>query len=93
MANVLVRNIPTKMHRDLRLRARKNGSSVNAEILSAIGKATEPEEQVGLGTQLQEWKKKYLGDDTDWTFEVIRDKTPAGLVDFSGPEFDLADSE
>jgi antitoxin FitA len=93
MADVLVRNLPTKMHRELKRRAKKNGRSVSAEILAALVAVSEPEGQVGLATQFQEWKKKYLGDDTDWTFEVIRDKTPARYVDFSGPEFELADSE
>jgi antitoxin FitA len=93
MADVLVRNLGEKTHRELRRRAKQNGRSVNAEILAVLQKAAEPEKQVGLGTQLQEWKKKIFGDDVDFTFEIVRDKTPARHVDFSGPEYDQLESE
>lgn len=93
MADVLVRNLPEKTHRELKRRAKQNGHSVNAEIVAVLDKAAEPEKQVGLGTQLQEWKKKIFGDDVDFTFEIVRDKTPARFVDFSGPEYDVPESE
>jgi plasmid stability protein len=93
MADVLVRNLGEKTHRELKRRAKQNGHSVNAEILTVLDKAAEPEKQVGLGTQLQEWKKKIFGDDVDFTFEIVQDKTPARFVDFSGPEYDVPESE
>lgn len=93
MADVLVRNIPEKTHRELKRRAKANGRSVNAEILARLNEDTKPEQRVGLGTQLQEWKKKVFGDDVNFTFEVVRDKTPARFVDFSGPEYDAPESE
>jgi antitoxin FitA len=93
MADVLVRNISDKTHRGLKRRAKANGRSVNAEILAVLDKEAEPEKKVGLGTQLQEWKKKIFGDDVDFTFEIVRDKTPARFVDFSGPEYDVPESE
>ena len=93
MADVLVRNLGEKTHRELKRRAKANGRSVNAEILAALDKEAELERQVGLGTQLQEWKKKIFGDDVDFTFEIVRDKTPARFVDFSGPEYDVPESE
>jgi plasmid stability protein len=93
MADVLVRNLGEKTHRELKRRAKQNGHSVNAEIVAVLDKAAEPEKQVGLGTQLQEWKKKIFGDDVDFTFEIVRDKTPARYVDFSGPEYDRPESE
>ena len=93
MADVLVRNIPEKTHRQLKRLAKRNGRSVNAEILAVLDQVAEPEKQVGLGTQLQEWKKKIFGDDLDFTFEIVRDKTPARYVDFSGPEYDQPESE
>jgi len=65
----------------------------DAEIVAVLNKAAESEKQVGLGTQIEEWKKKYLGGDSDFTFEVIREKTPARYVDFSGPEYDRPESE
>ena len=93
MADVLVRNLGEKTHRELKRRAKQNGRSVNAEIVAMLDKVAEPEKQVGLGTQLQEWKKKIFGDDLDFTFEIVRDKTPARYVDFSGPEYDQPESE
>jgi plasmid stability protein len=93
MADVLVRNLGEKTHRELKRRAKQNGQSVNAEILAVLNKAAEPEKEVGLGIQIEQWKKKYLGGDLDFTFEVIRDNTPARYVDFSGPEFDRLESE
>lgn len=92
MADVLVRNLPEKTHRELKRRAKAHGRSVNAEIVAALDTAAEPEKRVGLGTAIQEWKKQYLGEyldgDNEFPFEVVRDKTPARYVDFSGPEFD-----
>jgi len=93
MADVLVRNLGEKTHRQLKRLAKQNGRSVNAEILAVLDQAAEPEKHVGLGTQLQEWKKKIFGDDLDFTFEIVRDKTPARYVDFSGPEYDQPESE
>jgi hypothetical protein len=61
--------------------------------VAVLDKAAEPEKQLRLGTQLQEWKKKIFGDDVDFTFEIVRDKTPARYVDFSGPEYDQPESE
>ncbi len=93
MADVLVRNLGEKTHRELKRRAKQNGHSVNAEIVAVLDTVAELEKQTGLGTQIEEWKKKYLGSDLDFTFEVIRDKTPAGYVDFSSPEYDRHESE
>jgi antitoxin FitA len=93
MSDVLVRNLPEKTHRELKRRAKAHGRSVNAEIVAALDLAVEPNGKMGLGTQLQEWKKKIFGDDVDFTFEIVRDKTPARYVDFSGPEYDLPESE
>lgn len=97
MADVLVRNIEEKTHRELKRRAKKNGRSMNAEILAALDMVAKPEKKVGLGTQLAEWKKQYLGEymdeDGELTFEVVRDRTPAHYVDFSGPEFDPPEPE
>ena len=47
MADVLVRNLGEKTHRELRRRAKQNGRSVNAEILAVLEEAAEPEKQVG----------------------------------------------
>jgi len=91
MADVLVRNIPEKTHRDLKRRAKQNGRSVNAEIVAVLDKATEPEKKSDLLTKLASIKKKYLLDGEEFDFQIERDKTPARYVDFSGPEFDEFD--
>jgi antitoxin FitA len=93
MSDVLVRNLPEKTHRELKRRAKAHGRSVNAEIVAALDLMVEPNGKMGLGAQLQEWKKKIFADDVDFTFEIVRDKTPARYVDFSGPEYDLPESE
>jgi antitoxin FitA len=93
MTDVLVRNLPEKTHRELKRRAKTNGRSVNAEIVAALDQVAEPNCKMGLGTELQEWKKKIFGNDVDFTFEIIRDKRPARYVDFSGPEYDFPESE
>jgi plasmid stability protein len=85
MADVLVRNLGEKTHRDLKRRAKQNGRSVNAEILAVLDKAAEPEKQVGLGTAIHEFAMQYGG----FELEIERDRTPARYPDFSGPEYDL----
>lgn len=89
MADVLVRNLGEKTHRELKRRAKKNGRSVNAEIVAALDKAAEPEKRVGLGTAIHEFAMKYGG----FELEIERDRTPARYVDFSGPEFDPPEPE
>lgn len=97
MADLLVRGLPEKTHLELKRRAEAHGRSVNAEVLAVLDDLAKPKEPVGLGTQLQEWKKKHYGDilkeDPDFDFEVVRDRTPARFADFSGPEYDWADAE
>ena len=92
MGNVLVRNVPEETHRELKLRAKRNGRSVNDEILAALGELSKPQERIGLGTALQQWKQKHWGDMEDFTFEIERDQTPARYPDFSGPEYDPPES-
>jgi len=89
MTTVLVRDLPPETHRALKARAKKNGRSVNAEILAALDKAAVPEKPVGLGTAIHEFAMQYGGFDLD----IQRDRTPARYVDFSGPEFDVPEPE
>ena len=93
MGDLLVRGIAEETHRELKRRAKAHGRSVNAEILAMLDLVAKPEKRVGLGTEIQEWKKKIFEDDVDFTFEIVRDKTPARYVDFSGPEYDLPNSK
>ena len=92
MGNVLVRNVPEETHRELKTRAKKNGRSVNDEILAVLGELAKPQKRIGLGTALELWKQKHWGDMEDFTFEIERDQTPASYPDFSGPEYDPPES-
>jgi hypothetical protein len=51
--------------------------------------AATAEKRVELGNEIHEFAMRYGG------FELVveRDKTPAGYVDFSGPEFDPPESD
>lgn len=97
MPDVLVRGITEETHESLKRRAKEHGRSMNAEMLAVLDATVEPKKRVGLGTELQEWKKKYFADilveEPDLRLEIVRDRTPARGVDFSGPEYDWADSE
>ncbi len=95
MANVLVRDLPEATHVELKARAKKNARSVNAEIRAVLVESARPASTGGLGTDFAKWKEKHLAEYDDSDFDVLfaRDKTPARFPDFSGPEFDLAESE
>lgn len=88
MADVLVRNLAEKTHRELKRRAKQNGRSVNAEILAVLDKAAEPEKKADLWAELEAIKRKYLLDGEEFDFQIERDKTPARYADFSGSDFD-----
>jgi plasmid stability protein len=84
MADVLVRNLEEKTHRQLKRLAKQNGRSVNAEILAVLDQVAEPKKHVGLGTAIHEFAMQYGG----FELEIERDRTPARYPDFSGPEYD-----
>lgn len=89
MADVLVRNLAEKTHRERKRRAKKNGRSVNAAILAVLDQAAVAERHVGLGTAIHEFAMKYGG----FELEIERDRTPARYVDFSGPESEPSEPE
>jgi plasmid stability protein len=89
MADVLVRNLGEKTHRELKRRAKQNGHSVNTEILTVLDKAAGSEKRVGLGTAIHEFAMQYGGFELD----IERDRPPARYPDFSGPEYDLPESK
>ena len=93
MADVLVRNIPEKTHRQLKRLAKQNGRSVNAEILAKLDETPQVTNKVNLLAELNSIKKKYLLEGEKFDFRVERDKTPARYVDFSGPEFDVLETQ
>ena len=71
MPAVLVRNLKSETHLELKRRAKLHGSSTEAEIRAILDAAVQPEPVVGFGTLLQEFGKKYGA-----LPEITRDKTP-----------------
>ena len=88
MANVLVRDIPEEIHGELKARAKKNARSVNAEIVAALGQMLTRDSSTSAWAQIEARKKEFLEKGEDFEFVVVRDKTPARVIDFSGPEYD-----
>ena len=88
MANVLVRDLPDEAHVQLKARAKKNGRSVNAEIVAALDQTLTRDASTSAWAQIEARKKEFLEEGENFEFEVVRDKTPARIIDFSGPEYD-----
>lgn len=78
MVAVTIRNIPDATHRALKLRAKQNGQSTEAEIRAILEDAVHMIGRVGLGSLLEELGKQYGGVD----LEVTRDKTPIEPASF-----------
>jgi hypothetical protein len=80
MPAVTIRNIPVKVHRDLKKRAKENGNSTEAELRLILKEAAKPkaasqpavQPEVGFGTKLQEIARKHGVSFPDF----VRDKTP-----------------
>ena len=88
MPAMTIRKLSEETHRALKRRAKQNGRSAEAEARAILDESLRPEQQVGLGTAIHELARKYAVDLAEIDFDALRDKTPAGYVDFSGPEFD-----
>lgn len=60
MANVLIRNLPAEVHRELKVRAALNDSSTDAEIREILTAAVQPLEleEIGREVGLSESDKK-----------------------------------
>jgi antitoxin FitA len=89
MTDLLIRNVTEKIHGALRRRAKKNGRSVNAEILAVLEQVAKPEDTASPLAILNSIKSKHLREGETFPFEVERDKSPARFLDFSGPDFDV----
>ena len=77
MAAVLVRDFSTEEHRALKLRAKKNGRSLGAEIRAIVREAVLPEQRLNLATALEEFGRRYREELSQIDFDSLRDKTPA----------------
>ena len=83
MAMLTVRNIPDEVHRALRLRAARNGHSMEAEMREILESALSPKGRVKLGSLLADvGRQARLTQEEFAVFEQIRDKTPARAPSF-----------
>lgn len=80
MANLTIRALDDQVKADLRLRAARNGRSMEAEARAILAAAVAEEPRVGLGTRLRE---RFRGAETAL---VLPSRTDPGrpLPDFSG---------
>jgi len=73
MSAIVVRHISTETHRALRVRAKQNGRSIEAEVCAILEGAVRPGRRVGLGTALAMLAKPLGG----LELKIRRDKRPA----------------
>jgi plasmid stability protein len=83
MATVTVRNLPSEVHRALRVRAATHGRSTEAEIRNILESTVCPPERLRMGTALADLSRRIgLTDDDIALLEQARDKSPAMPVNF-----------
>jgi plasmid stability protein len=70
MAVLNIRNIPARIHSWLRVRAARNGRSMEAEVRSILTREYEADEQKVSADRVQEWVDDLYGSDR-----------PRGVVD------------
>ncbi len=82
MASITIRNVPTEVHRALRVRATRHGRSTEAEIRVILEQAAKPEGRVKLGALLVSIAHEAGGltDEEHALFE--RDTTPPQPISF-----------
>lgn len=81
MAMLTVRNIPDEVHRALRVRAAKQGHSMEAEVRAILESTVSPAGRVKLGSLLADLgQQARLSEEEFAVFEQVRDKTPARPV-------------
>ena len=78
MAAVTIRRLADETHRALKMRAKANGRSTEAEMRAILDAAVRPEGRIKVGTEMRKLVEKYGGFDLD----IQRDQTPAGTVTF-----------
>ena len=79
MSAIIVRNISEETHRALRVRAKKNGRSTEAEVRAILDGAVRPARRVRMGSALVSLAKPFGG----LHLKTKRDKTPAKPVDLT----------
>ena len=83
MAMLTVRNIPDEVHRALRVRAARQGHSMEAEVRDILASTVSPQGRVKLGSlQADMGRQAKLNDQEFAVFDQVRDKTPARPATF-----------
>ena len=83
MAMLTVRNLPDAVHRALRVRAARQGHSMEAEVREILESAVSPQGRVKLGSLLANMgRQAKLTDEEFAVFSQVRDKAPARPLSF-----------
>ena len=83
MAMLTVRNLSDAVHRALRVRAARQGHSMEAEVREILESAVSPQGRVKLGSLLADMGRQAKLTDKEFAvFEQVRDKAPARPVSF-----------
>ncbi len=83
MSMLTVRNIPSEIHRALRVRAAQHGHSMEAEVRDILASAVAPEGRIKLGSLLADiGRKANLSENEFAVFEQVRDKSPSRPMSF-----------
>lgn len=78
MAVLSIRNVPSEVHRALRVRAAKHGRSAEAEVREILAAALIPERRARLGDSLVALGRELeLSDDDVDVLDAARDRAPA----------------
>jgi antitoxin FitA len=78
MAMLTVRNLPDEVHRALRVRAARQGHSMEAEVREILESAVSPKGRVKLGSLLADvGRRAKLTDEEFAAFDQVRNKAPA----------------
>ncbi|MDX0447258.1 FitA-like ribbon-helix-helix domain-containing protein [Sinorhizobium medicae] len=84
MPSITIRNVPSEVHRAIRVRAAMHGCSTEAEIRSILEQAAKPEGRLKLSSLLTSIAREAGGltDSEAEGFNQLRDKTPAEPMGF-----------
>jgi plasmid stability protein len=74
MAAMTIRNLPDETHRAIKLRAKLNKRSAEAEMRAILEQAVNPPEGIKIGTELAALGRAIGLVDLN----IVRDQTPAG---------------
>ena len=78
MPTIIVRNLPEKTHRALKVRAASHHRSTEAEVCEILDQAVRPPERLKIGSELAALGRKFGG----VRLKVRRDSTPTSAAEF-----------